>query len=390
MCAQTCTVLCQTGKAKSRWGKGKKKPLNQNANNLYINTLKILLLKRAGSRRKPLLFKTGSISKCFLKIIREVQTTKGTLLLANWKLACASEGMTDFHPVVGQPTSHVSLRYRLLPTDTASPSPNPTATRLQWALSAVTCSNPAWVFHHTVLDRLAPLLLVSNQEMFRRWILLAMDGDLGTCHISGRAVACQGHAVEWCGPGAGPGCQCMLFGLMKVAFSMRLSSMKVTSSRNVSLVCLWSEGWAEPLQRLSPERSPRAGPQRLLLQLWFHGMTFSGDTWVVTCIFPGLLILWSSGSSSGSLAPGWQDSTLPCPVITQQGGFRGRSQFWLQSGALAHWHSQGQTLPQLTLVQALCQAVDAVDKGIHAVLSSLHRFPPAQLVRPDKQQRMFS
>lgn len=148
-------------------GKGKKKPLNQNANNLYINTLKILLLKRTGSRRKPLLFKTGSVSKCFLKIIREVQTTKGTLLLANWKLARASEVMTDFHPVVGQHTSHVSPRYGLLPTDTASASP--TASRLQWALSAVTRSNSARVFHHTVPDRLAPLLLCQQprdvQEM---------------------------------------------------------------------------------------------------------------------------------------------------------------------------------------------------------------------------------
>lgn len=68
----------------------------------------------------------------FLKIIREVQTTKGTLLLANWKVACTSQGMTDFDPVVGQHTSHLSPRCGSLPIDTASPSP--TAARLQWAL----------------------------------------------------------------------------------------------------------------------------------------------------------------------------------------------------------------------------------------------------------------
>lgn len=66
-----------------------------------------------------------------------------------------------------------------------------------------------------------------------------MDGDLKTVHISGRAVALQGHAAGWCGPAAGSGCQCMLFGLKEVlAFSMVPSSLKVTPSRNVSLVCL--------------------------------------------------------------------------------------------------------------------------------------------------------
>lgn len=173
----------------------------------------------------------------FLKIIREVQTTKGTLLFANWKVACISQGMTDFDCLVGQHTSYMSLRYRSLPIATASPSP--TATWLQWALSADTHSNPAPAFHHTMLHRLAALLLLSNQEMFRRWIFLAVDADLRTPHISGRAVAFQGHAAGWCGPAAGPECQCVLFGPMELlAFSMVLSSLKVTCSRNVSLVCL--------------------------------------------------------------------------------------------------------------------------------------------------------
>lgn len=57
----------------------------------------------------------------FLKIIREVQTTKGTLLLANWKVACTSQGMTDFDRVVGQHTSYMSLRYGSLP----APAPRP-------------------------------------------------------------------------------------------------------------------------------------------------------------------------------------------------------------------------------------------------------------------------
>lgn len=68
----------------------------------------------------------------FLKIIREVQTTKRTLLLANWKVACTSQGMTDFDSVAGQHTSHMNLTHGSLPIDTASTSP--TATRLQWAL----------------------------------------------------------------------------------------------------------------------------------------------------------------------------------------------------------------------------------------------------------------
>lgn len=59
----------------------------------------------------------------FLKIIREVQTTKGTLLFANWKVACTSQGMTDFEPVVGQHTSHLIPRCGSLPIDRASPSP---------------------------------------------------------------------------------------------------------------------------------------------------------------------------------------------------------------------------------------------------------------------------
>lgn len=77
----------------------------------------------------------------FLKIIREVQTTERTLLLANWKVACTSQGMTDFNPAVGRHTSHMSLRYGSLPIDTASPSPM--AARLQWALSADTHRNLA-------------------------------------------------------------------------------------------------------------------------------------------------------------------------------------------------------------------------------------------------------
>lgn len=59
----------------------------------------------------------------FLKIIREVQTTKGTLLLANWKAARASQDVTDFNSLVCQHISHVSLRKGSLPTDTAGASP---------------------------------------------------------------------------------------------------------------------------------------------------------------------------------------------------------------------------------------------------------------------------
>lgn len=37
--------------------------------------------------------------KMFLKIIREVQITEGTLLLANWKAARTSQDVTDFDPL---------------------------------------------------------------------------------------------------------------------------------------------------------------------------------------------------------------------------------------------------------------------------------------------------
>jgi len=107
--AESCTVLCQTGKAKPKWGE---KSLNQNANHLYINMSKIPALKRADGNHISL---NWQCIKTLLKIIREVQTTKGTLLLANWKAAPTSQDMTDFNPLTRQCASHASPRQESLP-----------------------------------------------------------------------------------------------------------------------------------------------------------------------------------------------------------------------------------------------------------------------------------
>lgn len=138
----------------------------------------------------------------FLKIIRKVQATEGTLLLENWKAACTSQDMSDFDPLTSQHISHTSLRQGSLPGDTAGTSPY----GHQIAMGSAVTSAVIW---HQLSTTWCPaaLLLVRDEVIFRRWVFWAVDGTSSTPHISGRAVAPRGHTVGQYGPTSGPGRQ---------------------------------------------------------------------------------------------------------------------------------------------------------------------------------------
>lgn len=218
--------------------------------------------------------------------------------------------------------------------------------------------------------RLVALLLVSNQEMFRRWIFfgcgwLPRDPSqfrqgCSTPGPSRRMLwSCSRPRVPvhatWANGSVG-----FFYGSL---FPKSYSQQECVPCQFVKQEMGRATSRAQPW-KVTPNSSP---PTAMISWCDMFRVTLGGDLCPPWAADP--LVLQHLPQQLSLSAPGWQDQPPASPSDQPARWFQGKEPALVAEQCFGRRQGQGQALPQLPLVQAHCQAVEALDKGVHGWLA---------------------